>query len=203
MLSAAVLFLAACESTDEKDGGRYSLGTTCRILESRGNFTSFIKALDRSGYRRLVDGGGLVTVFAPDDDAFDSYLEGRYGTSDVDQVPVEELTLLVGCHMIQFAYTTEDFLSFSMTSSEDGTDAGDGSCYKYKTYGRAAIEDYTRPGDPAEGEALLPGEVHARLLDPDVRQAGDFRCGGRLPQILSRRELAGGKDTAFMRATPP
>ena len=145
MLSAAVLFLAACESTDEKDGGRYSLGTTCRILESRGNFTSFIKALDRSGYRRLVDGGGLVTVFAPDDDAFDSYLEGRYGTSDVDQVPVEELTLLVGSHMIQFAYTTEDFLSFSMTSSEDGTDAGDGSCYKYKTYGRAAIEDYTDP----------------------------------------------------------
>lgn len=63
MLSAAMFFLVACESMDEKDGGKYSLGTTCRILESRGNFTSFIKALDRSGYRRLVDGGGLVTGF--------------------------------------------------------------------------------------------------------------------------------------------
>lgn len=145
MLSAAMFFLVACESMDEKDGGKYSLGTTCRILESRGNFTSFIKALDRSGYRRLVDGGGLVTVFAPDDEAFGSYLQSKYGTSDVDQVPVEDLTLLVGCHMIQFAYTTEDFLSFSMTSSEDGTDTGDGSCYKYKTYGRPAIEDYTDP----------------------------------------------------------
>lgn len=145
MLSATMLFLVACESMDEKDGGKYSLGSTCRILESRGNFTSFIKALDRSGYRRLVDGGGLVTVFAPDDAAFGSYLQKKYGTTDVDQVPVEELTLLVGCHMIQFAYTTEDFLSFSMVSSDDGTDTGDGACYKYKTYGRPAIEEYTDP----------------------------------------------------------
>ncbi len=145
MLSATMLFLVACESMDEKDGGKYSLGSTCRILESRGNFTSFIKALDRSGYRRLVDGGGLVTVFAPDDAAFGSYLQKKYGTTDVDQVPVEELTLLVGCHMIQFAYTTEDFLSFSMVSSDDGTGTGDGSCYKYKTYGRPAIEEYTDP----------------------------------------------------------
>lgn len=145
MLSATMLFLVACESMDEKDGGKYSLGSTCRILESRGNFTSFIKALDRSGYRRLVDGGGLVTVFAPDDAAFGSYLQKKYGTTDVDQVPVEELTLLVGCHMIQFAYTTEDFLSFSMVSSDDGTDTSDGSCYKYKTYGRPAIEEYTDP----------------------------------------------------------
>lgn len=75
MLSATMLFLVACESMDEKDGGKFSLGSTCRILESRGNFTSFIKALDRSGYRRLVDGGGLVTVFAPDDAAFGSYLQ--------------------------------------------------------------------------------------------------------------------------------
>lgn len=145
MLSAAVLLLVACDSMDDKDGGKFSLGSTCRILESRGNFTTFIRALDRSGYRRLVDGGGLVTVFAPDDDAFRSYLETRYGTSDVDQVPVEELTLLVGCHMIQFAYTTEDFLSFTMTSSDDGTDNGDGACYKYKTYGRPPIEEYTDP----------------------------------------------------------
>ena len=145
MLSATMLFLVACESMDEKDGGKFSLGSTCRILESRGNFTSFIKALDRSGYRRLVDGGGLVTVFAPDDAAFGSYLQEKYGTTDVDQVPVEELTLLVGCHMIQFAYTPEDFLSFSMVSSDDGTDTGDGACYKYKTYGRPAIEEYTDP----------------------------------------------------------
>ena len=92
-----------------------------------------------------MDGGGLVTVFAPDDAAFGSYLQKKYGTTDVDQVPVEELTLLVGCHMIQFAYTTEDFLSFSMVSSDDGTGTGDGSCYKYKTYGRPAIEEYTDP----------------------------------------------------------
>lgn len=140
-----LLSLFGCESADEKDGGRYSLGTTCRILESRGHFSRFIEALDRSGYRRLVDGGGLVTVFAPDDRAFDSYLQEKYGTTDIGQIPEEELTLLVGCHMIQFAYTPEDFLSFSMTSSDDGTDAGSGSCFKYKTYGRAAIEEYTDP----------------------------------------------------------
>lgn len=145
MLSAAVVLLTACEAVDEKDGGKYSLGTTFGILESRGSFTSFLRALDRSGYRRLVDGGGLVTVFAPNDEAFANYLQTAYGTSDVEQVPAEELTLLVGCHMIQFAYTPEDFLSFTTTSSDDGSDTGDGSCYKYKTYGREAIEEYTDP----------------------------------------------------------
>jgi len=145
ILSVLVLFFVSCESSDQKDGDQYSLGTTCRILESRGNFTYFIEALNRSGYYRLVNGGGLVTVFAPDDNAFKSYLESKYGTVDMSQVSDEDISLLVGCHMIQFAYNKEDFLAFSTSSSDDDSGTKKSFCYKYKTYGRESVEDFTDP----------------------------------------------------------
>lgn len=114
-----------------------------RILEEKGNYGQFIKALELSGYDKLVNGGGLVTVFAPDDDAFRDFLKTEYSVNDVEDIPTEELNVIIGYHIIQFAYDPDDFLAFS--SSSEGSGNGDGSSYKYKTYGKAPVKLFTDP----------------------------------------------------------
>ncbi len=49
-----------------------------------------------SGYDKLVAGGGLVTVFAPDDEAFATFLAKKYSAQDVSEVPVSDLSGLIG-----------------------------------------------------------------------------------------------------------
>lgn len=119
--------------------------TTKKILEEKGNFSTFLEAVEICGYTRLVDGGGLVTIFAPDNDAFAKWLQEEYGTDDIKDVPVDKLSIIVGYHMIKFAYEPKDFLAFTMTSSDDSETVGDGSCYKYKTYARNPNTVYTDP----------------------------------------------------------
>lgn len=143
MCAAALLLFFGCDSNDRFSG--YSKGSAYKILEERGNYTLFLDAIGRSGYQRLVDGGGLITIFVPDDAAMKDYLSSTYGSADLDDVPVEDLKLLVAYHVIQFSYTPKDFRAFSSTAASSIENEGDGSCYKFKTYMKKAPYVHTDP----------------------------------------------------------
>ena len=119
ILIVSALAVSSCDPSDRKGDDDSTVKTMKACLEERGEYSMFLKAVDICGYTRLVDGGGLVTVFAPDDDAFRSWLSDNYGTADVSAVPVDRLSVIVGYHLIQFAYEPEDFLSFNMVAVED------------------------------------------------------------------------------------
>lgn len=134
LVPALLLMLQSCRN--DVDLKEFSKGNTLEVLKEKGCYKTFLKAVDMAGFSRLVGGGGLVTVFAPDDEAFSAYLMNRYGSEDLSAVPAEELGVLVGYHIIQFSYSPENFLSFATVTNPDGTSDGDGSCYKYKTYSK-------------------------------------------------------------------
>ncbi len=143
-LILATVLAFSCEK--DRDSAKGSSGQSImQVLEERGHYEQFINALRLSGYDKLVDGGGLVTVFAPDDAAFAKYLSENYSTTDVSDVPVEELKVLIGYHLIQFAYEPKDFLAFSQSSDDRSSNGGDGSSYKYKTYGKSPVKLFTDP----------------------------------------------------------
>ncbi len=127
-----LLFLSACRG--KEDYLEFSKGSAYSVLMERGNYSMFLEAVDRSGYRRLVDGAGLITMFVPGNEAFREYLYRHYGTDNLDAVGDSALEQIVGYHLIQFSYTPENFLAFSSTMSSDGISKGEGSCYRYKTY---------------------------------------------------------------------
>jgi uncharacterized surface protein with fasciclin (FAS1) repeats len=56
-----------------------------KLLEARGNFKSFLKAIDKAGYKTTLSTAGYWTIFAPHDSAFDAYLKG-IGVAGVDQL---------------------------------------------------------------------------------------------------------------------
>lgn len=132
LISVAAASLCGCRPDGSAEV--WSKGSVYKVLEEKGGYSCFLEAVDRSGYRRLVDGGGLITLFAPDDKALGEYLREYHDAAELDELTEEELKLLVGYHMIQFSYTPENFRSFSSVSSSDGTGSGDGACFKFRTY---------------------------------------------------------------------
>ena len=122
-----------------------SLGSIRDLLEEKGGYTQFLKGVELTGFDRLVSGGGLITVLAPDDEAFGKFLQDRYGVSDVADAPLEDMKVIIPYHIIQFAYKPIDFLAFTMKDAQSEKELGDGSCYKYKTYSKAAPYDHFDP----------------------------------------------------------
>jgi hypothetical protein len=108
------LLLAGCEEKwadtiphqeDVRKGFSYD------ILKERGNFEIFLDAVDRTGYTDLLTGKGLSTIFVPTDVAFKRYFR-RNGYSGLDDIPAEELRLLVGQHCLRYSYSKDQLLNF-------------------------------------------------------------------------------------------
>jgi len=58
-----------------------------QVLEQRGNFTTLLQLIDKSGYKQTLNtGAGYWTFFAPNDAAFDAYFKsGKYtGIAAID-----------------------------------------------------------------------------------------------------------------------
>jgi uncharacterized surface protein with fasciclin (FAS1) repeats len=54
-------------------------------LEAKGNFKSFLACVDKAGYKNSLSGAGYFTVFAPNDAAFETFLNEQ-GLSGIDAV---------------------------------------------------------------------------------------------------------------------
>ena len=64
-----------------------------------GQFSMFLEAAERAGYYEIMNGRGLMTVMAPDNNAFTAYLS-EHNYSTVQDVPARELKELIGFHLL-------------------------------------------------------------------------------------------------------
>ncbi|HPH32747.1 MAG TPA: fasciclin domain-containing protein [Chitinophagaceae bacterium] len=57
-----------------------------KVLEDKGNFKTFLAAVDKAGYKQTLAGAGYWTAFVPHDSAFQVYFtaNGLSGISDLD-----------------------------------------------------------------------------------------------------------------------
>ena len=56
-----------------------------QVLQSKGNFASFIACIDKANYKSILSAAGSWTIFAPNDSAFNIFLISR-GLSNVSQL---------------------------------------------------------------------------------------------------------------------
>lgn len=54
-------------------------------LQERGNFTSYLTCVDKSGYKNQLNGSGYYTVFAPTDEAFSTFMSEN-GISSINAI---------------------------------------------------------------------------------------------------------------------
>ncbi len=80
------------------------IGTILDVLRDDGNYTQFIKAVERIGFDDVLGKTGNFTVFAPDDAAFALFLTER-GVKSVEEIPEDELESIVYYHIVFWAYS--------------------------------------------------------------------------------------------------
>lgn len=117
----------------------YLKGNSYEFLKEKGNYTQFLKALEMTGYKDALDGRGLFSVFAPDDDAFSRYFK-KFGKSSLTDFNIDSLKVLISYHIIEYSFNREDFLAFTKTSSAEEVEPGDGSNYKFETLAQEKIK---------------------------------------------------------------
>lgn len=124
-------------------------GNAWEVLQERGNFTLFLEAAERAGFRDVLDGKSITTVFAPTDEAFTRYLDAN-GATSVEQLPVRELKKLIGYHLIYYAYDKPRLEDYQPMGSEGIELDRAGLYYKHRTRSQDSI---TIEVDKTDGKA--------------------------------------------------
>ena len=122
-------------------------GNAYEVLQKEGNYTSFLRAVDLSDYKSIVAGKSIVTVMAPNDDAFKTYLANKGYTSidDLYSKNPQYLNELVGYHLMYYAYDWAKMVNFRPNEGDAATDeqkeVGAGYYYKHRTRSISPIEE--------------------------------------------------------------
>ena len=53
-------------------------GNAWKVLEEKGNYSIFLDAVEKAGFRSLVEGKGIVTVIAPDNNSMEYLWVGTF-----------------------------------------------------------------------------------------------------------------------------
>lgn len=149
-LIVAAAVTVSCQESLE-DSSQYRIpenvkGNAYQILESEGNYSMFLKGIELTGYRPIVDGKSIMTVMAPDDNAFTSFLQ-KNGYSSVEEMYSTNPVLLkntIGFHLMYYAYDWQKLVNFRPTDGDAATDeqkaVNAGLYYKHRTRSRDDIE---------------------------------------------------------------
>ncbi|MBQ8424260.1 MAG: fasciclin domain-containing protein [Coprobacter sp.] len=172
LASAFLLIFVSCNEMDkyyenERHSTSVSVGNAWDYLSERGNFTNFLAGVEKSGYKSLVSGTGLATIFAPDDEAFAKWLS-KHGYGSIDAVPADTLKNVITYHLLYYAFNPDRFMAYS-PDGVDSKDAYIGLYHKYRTKSRDAFDVIY---DPAAGKdrKIYRYEKFIPVLTPNLYQ---------------------------------
>jgi uncharacterized surface protein with fasciclin (FAS1) repeats len=142
-----VLMMNSCnDKNDIYDRPDWLKGNAWEVLSSRSDVTLFLKAIERSGFKDLVNGKGIVTVLAPTDDALKKYLEEK-GYASIDVMPLQEVKKFVGFHLVYYSFNKEQFANYQPDGVANASTASYGLYFKHRTKSRDSIETVYDYGD--------------------------------------------------------
>ena len=96
LLSLICIFIFAQCTNDKKyyDRPEWLEDPIYQVLQQQDRFSSYLQCVDRTQYAGVMKGAGLYTVFAPNDDAFKTYLS-QNGYASVADIPDSEVDKIV------------------------------------------------------------------------------------------------------------
>jgi hypothetical protein len=119
-------------------------GNSWEVLDKKGNYKLFLSAVERTSYKDLVQGKGIITVMAPTDSAFQVYLS-KHNYASVAAIPDSVVTKLVGFQLLFYSFDKQKFEDYKPGGIES-TNPIKGMYYKYRTKSR---DDISVDKDPA------------------------------------------------------
>lgn len=119
----SVLFLTSCTSEMEEhyEAPPWSRGSAWETLESMGGYNTFLECAELSGLKPILEGKGLSTVMAPNDEAFRVYFS-NHSIGSPSELTKQELIELVGLHILYYAYDKQDLINFRPLEGDGATE---------------------------------------------------------------------------------
>jgi len=161
VLLLSSLMMSSCSDLDEYfETPDWISGSIYEELSETGNYSIFLKGIDRSGYKSIVDGKSILTVMAPTDEAMLAYLKETYNVSSIDELSDAEVKKLIGFHILYYAFKKEQLANFRPNegdgATEEALNVNGGLFYKFRTKSQDALT--FKGGDTAiyHYERLLP-----------------------------------------------
>ena len=150
-MSILLLSVLVVSCSDIADDDHYAppswlKGNAWQVLESEGDYSTFLKAIELTGYQPIVNGQSILTVMAPNNEAWQAFLQ-KEGYSTVEDMFAKDPTQLkktVGFHLMYYAYDWAKMLNFRPDEGDGATEEqkqnGAGLYYKHRTRSADARE---------------------------------------------------------------
>ena len=106
-----IVFLSSCRKKefDEFYGRPENLGEPIyQQLQAKGTFVKFLECIDKAGYKETLSTAGSWTIFAPTDEAFNTYLQ----ENSLSEISVDLASKIVRYSMIYDGEKTERLSDF-------------------------------------------------------------------------------------------
>jgi len=101
----SICSLASCDDEADMDTGQPNV---FEYLQEDPDFSLFVDAMVRTGLDGPVADVGPITVFAPNNDAFEDYFQA-VGAANLEVIPEQDLTRLLMGHMISGGISSAEF----------------------------------------------------------------------------------------------
>ncbi|WP_262248591.1 fasciclin domain-containing protein [Parapedobacter soli] len=119
-------------------------GNAWEVLEERGNFSLFLTAAERAGFKDVLTGKVVATVMAPNDEAMQAYLQA-HGLGAVETIPIDVLRKLIGFHLVYYAYDRAKFDNYQPYGFGFEVPDEAGLFYKHRTRSRDTVTVWRDP----------------------------------------------------------
>lgn len=149
LLMAGSVFTACSDDIAESDHYKapsWLKGNAYEVLQKEGNYNTFLKGIDLTGYSGIVSGKSILTVMAPDDEAFSKFLSSK-GYSSIEEMYAakpEYVKKCIGYHLMYYAFDWSKLVNFRPTegdaASSEEKQVNAGYYYKHRTHSQDPIE---------------------------------------------------------------
>lgn len=149
MLAISAAVFVGCSNLEDNDHYKvpdWLKGNAYEVLQKSGNYSTFLRGIDLTGNQGIVSGKSLLTVVAPDNNAFDAFLAAK-GYASIDEMynaKPQYVKNLIGMHIMYFAFDWDKMVNFRPTDGDGATDKAKeknaGCYYKHRTHSQDEIE---------------------------------------------------------------
>ena len=116
----ATVWLTGCSDDEESDNSPLTRNAS-EFVQDEDQLSTLNEALEQAGLGDvLADGSTEVTVFAPNDSAFASYLQANPNVTTLSEIPDEVLSDVLKYHVVPGARLAADLTTGSLSTLLDG-----------------------------------------------------------------------------------
>jgi uncharacterized surface protein with fasciclin (FAS1) repeats len=175
LLSTLILaiFVFSCrEEFDKFERPEWLAGKVYTQILEIPELSTFARCIEITGYDKILDVSGSYTVFAPSNEAFNTWLAQNPNYNSIDDIPVSELSRIVKFHILQNPWTKKQLGLIDVYGWIDTLDAGNNKPYGFKRE-TLLLEANRKYGVTKGREATITDTLNSdwhRIVATDLRK---------------------------------